>query len=152
MVIYGRNCLYFFHILFYLSYNLVEIKKKNLTYCRKDLLVILRFSTLKRLKCKMVTAKTVQRMLCYPCNLTTVSPSTPPQPPRLRILPITGAYCCRTQIRRSSHSLVINMEAKKPEESAFTFLTKKTYQTPAWASHLSPVPSHVYSLGHVRKL
>lgn len=40
------------------------------------------------------------------------------------------------------------MEAEKPQESAFTFLTKKTYQTPSWASHLSPIPTHVYSLGH----
>lgn len=30
----------------------------------------------------------------------------------------------------------------------FDFLAKKPYDPPSWASHLSPIPSHVYSLGH----
>ncbi|XP_060204267.1 putative D-cysteine desulfhydrase 1, mitochondrial [Lycium barbarum] len=30
----------------------------------------------------------------------------------------------------------------------FQFLTKKTYKPPTWASHLSPMPSHTFSLGH----
>ncbi|KAK1390000.1 bifunctional D-cysteine desulfhydrase/1-aminocyclopropane-1-carboxylate deaminase, mitochondrial [Heracleum sosnowskyi] len=28
------------------------------------------------------------------------------------------------------------------------FLTKKTYDPPSWATHLNPIPSHTYSLGH----
>ena len=32
---------------------------------------------------------------------------------------------------------------------AFEFLTKKTYTPPSWASHLHPLPSHVFSLAHV---
>ncbi|CAI9113290.1 OLC1v1013863C1 [Oldenlandia corymbosa var. corymbosa] len=39
---------------------------------------------------------------------------------------------------------------KKAEDSVlnFGFLTKKPYVPPSWATHLSPLPSHVYSLGH----
>ncbi|XP_014503532.1 putative D-cysteine desulfhydrase 1, mitochondrial [Vigna radiata var. radiata] len=31
----------------------------------------------------------------------------------------------------------------------FEFLTKKAYTPPSWASHLHPLPSHVFSLGHL---
>ncbi|KAK9277904.1 hypothetical protein L1049_027461 [Liquidambar formosana] len=31
----------------------------------------------------------------------------------------------------------------------FDFLTKKPYDPPSWASHLNPIPSHVFSLGHL---
>lgn len=31
----------------------------------------------------------------------------------------------------------------------FKFLTKKPYNPPSWASHLNPIPSHIFSLGHV---
>ncbi|KDO46413.1 hypothetical protein CISIN_1g019410mg [Citrus sinensis] len=30
----------------------------------------------------------------------------------------------------------------------FKFLTKTSYAPPSWASHLAPIPSHVFSLGH----
>ncbi|XP_070053444.1 D-cysteine desulfhydrase 1, mitochondrial-like [Nicotiana tomentosiformis] len=33
-------------------------------------------------------------------------------------------------------------------QSPFQFLTKKPYEPPQWASHLSPLPSHTFSLGH----
>ncbi|KAL3342566.1 hypothetical protein AABB24_026547 [Solanum stoloniferum] len=33
-------------------------------------------------------------------------------------------------------------------QSPFQFLTKKPYEPPPWASHLSPIPSHTFSLGH----
>lgn len=39
------------------------------------------------------------------------------------------------------------MEATK--QLSFDFLTKKPYAPPSWASHLSPIPSHVFSLAHV---
>ncbi|KAJ0981215.1 hypothetical protein J5N97_009470 [Dioscorea zingiberensis] len=29
------------------------------------------------------------------------------------------------------------------------FLAKRQYEPPSWASHLSPIPSHTYSLGHL---
>ncbi|XP_052181487.1 putative D-cysteine desulfhydrase 1, mitochondrial isoform X5 [Diospyros lotus] len=32
------------------------------------------------------------------------------------------------------------------------FLAKKPYEPPSWASHLNPIPSHVFSLGHVHAL
>lgn len=31
---------------------------------------------------------------------------------------------------------------------SFKFLTKTPYAPPSWASHLTPIPSHVFSLGH----
>ncbi|KAL3835293.1 hypothetical protein ACJIZ3_010029 [Penstemon smallii] len=34
------------------------------------------------------------------------------------------------------------------QEPTFEFLTKKQYLPPSWASRLSPVPSHVFSLGN----
>ncbi|KAK4734972.1 hypothetical protein R3W88_009233 [Solanum pinnatisectum] len=33
-------------------------------------------------------------------------------------------------------------------QSPFLFLTNKPYEPPPWASHLSPIPSHTFSLGH----
>ncbi|CAH9066070.1 unnamed protein product [Cuscuta epithymum] len=33
--------------------------------------------------------------------------------------------------------------------TAFQFLAKRPYQPPSWASQLSPIPSHVFSLGHL---
>ncbi|KAK9714303.1 hypothetical protein RND81_06G085100 [Saponaria officinalis] len=43
---------------------------------------------------------------------------------------------------------------RKPVVSAtmstgFSFLEKRAYDPPSWASHLSPVPSHTFSLGHL---
>ncbi|KAK4351159.1 hypothetical protein RND71_030472 [Anisodus tanguticus] len=37
---------------------------------------------------------------------------------------------------------------KSSMESPFQFLTKKTYEPPPWASHLIPMPTHTFSLGH----
>ncbi|KAH9610038.1 hypothetical protein KSS87_012258 [Heliosperma pusillum] len=33
--------------------------------------------------------------------------------------------------------------------TGFSFLEKRDYVAPPWASHLSPIPSHIYSLGHL---
>ncbi|KAF8014581.1 hypothetical protein BT93_H0414 [Corymbia citriodora subsp. variegata] len=33
--------------------------------------------------------------------------------------------------------------------AGFNFLERKPYSPPPWASHLSPIPSHVFSLGHL---
>lgn len=41
------------------------------------------------------------------------------------------------------------MESAKPTDQIGGFLSKKPYQPPSWASHLNPIPSHTYSLGHV---
>ncbi|KAL6897360.1 hypothetical protein ACP4OV_007056 [Aristida adscensionis] len=44
------------------------------------------------------------------------------------------------------------MDASSPTSAAAAqiggFLSKKTYTPPSWATHLSPVPSHAFSLGH----
>ncbi|XVF50374.1 hypothetical protein PTKIN_Ptkin04bG0094500 [Pterospermum kingtungense] len=42
------------------------------------------------------------------------------------------------------------METKSNAEVlSFDFLSKKSYSPPSWASHLKPIPSHVFSLGHL---
>lgn len=43
-----------------------------------------------------------------------------------------------------------NMQAPT-QQLSFEFLTKKLYEPPSWASHLNPIPSHIFSLGHVIK-
>ncbi|KAK9118013.1 hypothetical protein Scep_016106 [Stephania cephalantha] len=35
------------------------------------------------------------------------------------------------------------------ENQSFGFLSKKPYTAPSWARHLSPIPSHVFSLAHL---
>ncbi|KAM7252381.1 hypothetical protein ACFE04_024264 [Oxalis oulophora] len=37
----------------------------------------------------------------------------------------------------------------QPQPRGFDFLTQKPYSPPHWASHLNPLPSHVFSLGHL---
>ncbi|KAL0417308.1 UNVERIFIED_CONTAM: putative D-cysteine desulfhydrase 1, mitochondrial [Sesamum latifolium] len=39
--------------------------------------------------------------------------------------------------------------APKTQEPMFDFLTKKPYVPPSWATNLSPLPSHIFSLGHL---
>ncbi|KAA8542911.1 hypothetical protein F0562_024054 [Nyssa sinensis] len=41
------------------------------------------------------------------------------------------------------------MDAPKQQPCFSDFLSKKSYDRPSWASHLSPIPSHVFSLGHL---
>ncbi|KAL8504064.1 hypothetical protein ACS0TY_022701 [Phlomoides rotata] len=57
------------------------------------------------------------------------------------------------QIAHSSHSPTTKSKlpmdsAQKTEEPTFEFLTKKPYAPPSWATHLNPLPSHIFSLGH----
>uniref|UniRef100_A0A2N9IRD3 Tryptophan synthase beta chain-like PALP domain-containing protein n=1 Tax=Fagus sylvatica TaxID=28930 RepID=A0A2N9IRD3_FAGSY len=43
-----------------------------------------------------------------------------------------------------------NNDVEVPKRSSsFDFLTRKPYVPPHWASHLNPIPSHVFSLGHL---
>lgn len=37
---------------------------------------------------------------------------------------------------------------QEPSRS-FDFLSQKAYTPPSWASHLTPIPSHFFSLGHL---
>ncbi|XVF50376.1 hypothetical protein PTKIN_Ptkin04bG0094500 [Pterospermum kingtungense] len=49
-----------------------------------------------------------------------------------------------------SQSQSLAMETKSNAEVlSFDFLSKKSYSPPSWASHLKPIPSHVFSLGHL---
>ncbi|CAA0820958.1 Bifunctional D-cysteine desulfhydrase/1-aminocyclopropane-1-carboxylate deaminase-mitochondrial [Striga hermonthica] len=64
----------------------------------------------------------------------------------------------QTHFRRVTHSQAaanyitksgIQMDsAPKSGEPTLEFLAKKPYAPPSWASHLNPLPSHIFSLGH----
>ncbi|KAB1203976.1 putative 1-aminocyclopropane-1-carboxylate deaminase [Morella rubra] len=42
-----------------------------------------------------------------------------------------------------------NEDVVPRQPSGFEFFTRKHYFPPTWASHLNPIPSHVFSLGHL---
>ncbi|KAJ6764910.1 hypothetical protein OIU74_023725 [Salix koriyanagi] len=52
-----------------------------------------------------------------------------------------------------SHSLsqIMDLDNSKDQESTslFEFLSRKAYAPPSWASLLNPIPSHIFSLGHL---
>ncbi|KAJ6375965.1 hypothetical protein OIU77_000854 [Salix suchowensis] len=51
-----------------------------------------------------------------------------------------------------SHSLsqIMDLDNKDQEStSLFDFLSRKAYAPPSWASLLNPIPSHIFSLGHL---
>ncbi|PIA63947.1 hypothetical protein AQUCO_00201338v1 [Aquilegia coerulea] len=49
-----------------------------------------------------------------------------------------------------NRNLVSSLMANGNEsKQSFGFLTKKPYNPPSWASHLDPIPSHVFSLAHL---
>lgn len=85
-----------------------------------------------------------------------------PKPLTHKPLSPQGLPSSRSSPLKFSNFRFLNMEAKsntiastKDESSralSFDFLTKKPYSPPSWASHLNPLPSHVFSLGHVSKL
>lgn len=50
-------------------------------------------------------------------------------------------------LRRPSIRKPLNLMASS--SSSFDFLSLKPYTPPSWASHLQPLPSHVFSLAHV---
>ncbi|KAL2478855.1 Bifunctional D-cysteine desulfhydrase/1-aminocyclopropane-1-carboxylate deaminase [Forsythia ovata] len=48
----------------------------------------------------------------------------------------------------STKSNTVMDAVPKPQKLTFDFLTMKPYVPPSWASHLNPIPSHIFSLGH----
>ncbi|PHT53497.1 Bifunctional D-cysteine desulfhydrase/1-aminocyclopropane-1-carboxylate deaminase, mitochondrial [Capsicum baccatum] len=58
-----------------------------------------------------------------------------------KALNLNSTHCCFTNSSMEDST-------SQAHQSPFQFLTKKTYQPPHWASHLSPIPSHTFSLGH----
>lgn len=54
-----------------------------------------------------------------------------------------------TQSQSQRSCRAISMDASSPpQQSTFHFLTSKQYHPPSWASHLHPIPSQLFSLGH----
>ncbi|CAL9031776.1 unnamed protein product [Prunus brigantina] len=62
---------------------------------------------------------------------------------RLDILRLFQSHQTRTMEveanTNSSHTRAVGLD----------FLTKKAYTPPSWASHINPIPSHIFSLGHL---
>ncbi|KAF5445590.1 hypothetical protein F2P56_034633 [Juglans regia] len=86
------------------------------------------------------------------CNRWTVRPLSHPL---FTIPPINKSFC---PIRPTSlsHSPIMDASSKTvvgdappTQPSGFDFLTRKPYVPPHWAYHLNPIPSHVFSLGHL---
>ncbi|KAL2461871.1 Bifunctional D-cysteine desulfhydrase/1-aminocyclopropane-1-carboxylate deaminase [Abeliophyllum distichum] len=60
---------------------------------------------------------------------------------------IRSSYSSPTA-KSSTKSNTVMDAVPKPQKPTFDFLTKKPYVPPSWASHLNPIPSHIFSLGH----
>ncbi|NP_001234368.1 D-cysteine desulfhydrase [Solanum lycopersicum] len=79
---------------------------------------------------------------CQWSSFTRVSLSPfPLQPAQLNTALNLKKQCCFTKSSMEDSS-------SQGHQSAFQFLTKKPYEPPPWASLLSPIPSHTFSLGH----
>lgn len=48
-----------------------------------------------------------------------------------------------------SHLQTMEFDEINKHKSSLDFLTHKPYTPPSWASHLNPLPSHHFSLGHL---
>ena len=62
---------------------------------------------------------------------------------------IHGYSIRRSNCSASSTSISMDAAAQQQSTTSFDFLTNKPYDPPSWASHLRPIPSHFFSLGHV---
>ncbi|XP_040998850.1 bifunctional D-cysteine desulfhydrase/1-aminocyclopropane-1-carboxylate deaminase, mitochondrial [Juglans microcarpa x Juglans regia] len=91
----------------------------------------------------------VNQMLC---NRWTVRPLSHPlftiPPINKSFCPIRPANLSHSPIMGASSKTVVG-DAPLTQPSGFDFLTRKPYVPPHWASHLNPIPSHVFSLGHL---
>ncbi|XP_021292062.1 bifunctional D-cysteine desulfhydrase/1-aminocyclopropane-1-carboxylate deaminase, mitochondrial [Herrania umbratica] len=83
-------------------------------------------------------------MLC-PNKLTLLRSSLPPFNQSISVLGQPKVYCSQSQATETE----TNDDAPKAMALSFDFLGKKPYSPPSWASHLKPIPSHVFSLGHL---
>ncbi|KAJ3695954.1 hypothetical protein LUZ60_001331 [Juncus effusus] len=68
----------------------------------------------------------------------------------------SGSWINRTAICSSRPLLLLSPPNRRRNKLSVSscsmeggFLSEKPYDAPSWASHLSPVPSHTYSLGHL---
>ncbi|XP_038687794.1 bifunctional D-cysteine desulfhydrase/1-aminocyclopropane-1-carboxylate deaminase, mitochondrial-like isoform X1 [Tripterygium wilfordii] len=51
--------------------------------------------------------------------------------------------------RRFHCNAAMDASNNSTASEGFDFLTQKPYSPPTWASHLNPIPSHIFSLAHV---
>lgn len=51
--------------------------------------------------------------------------------------------------KRPISSVLMEGTKQQPIDQIGGFLSKKPYQSPSWASHLSPIPTHTFSLAHI---
>lgn len=66
-------------------------------------------------------------------------------PARYRIVPSSA----RIATMDSNNSSSVSSDLADQPVGSFGFLTKKVYVPPPWATHLRPLPTHVFSLGQV---
>ncbi|MQL76970.1 hypothetical protein Taro_009382 [Colocasia esculenta] len=75
--------------------------------------------------------------------------------PACQLVSISRCRChCHQGYLRSKASTTVSVMAGLHQEAPARkeiggFLGRRQYEPPAWASHLSPIPSHVYNLGHL---
>ena len=84
--------------------------------------------------------------MLWSAKLTAIRSSLPPFNHSIFVFGQPKVYCSH------SHAMETNNDTPKAKPLSFDFLSKKPYSPPSWASHLKPIPSHVFSLGHVSNL
>ncbi|GMP40606.1 hypothetical protein CsSME_00010983 [Camellia sinensis var. sinensis] len=60
-------------------------------------------------------------------------------------------FLCTSRSDLSVTAMEAPPQTKQPHNNSFEFdgfLSNKPYNPPSWASHLNPIPSHIFSLGH----
>ncbi|CAN6584754.1 unnamed protein product [Malus baccata var. baccata] len=80
--------------------------------------------------------------LFSPINKLTVFSQSQPQHTRL----LLQSHRIHTMAAEAATTNTSNTTAKA---AGMDFLTKKVYTPPPWASHINPIPSHTFSLGHL---
>ncbi|CAK9141515.1 unnamed protein product [Ilex paraguariensis] len=89
-------------------------------------------------------------MLCtsWSCGRVCLSPAVSISSilsPAVSITSISKTLMFNQQQRSNSSAIVMESPREQPN---FELFAKKPYEPPSWASHLNPVPSHFFSLGH----
>lgn len=97
----------------------------------------------------MLCSRLLDSTLLCGSSIFAVNSKRPNSVQRNRHHQIAHSSYSQTARTHSTKSEVSMDSVPKTHESAFQFLSKKPYVPPSWAAPLNPVPSHMFSLGHV---
>ncbi|XWS60797.1 hypothetical protein CRYUN_Cryun07bG0068200 [Craigia yunnanensis] len=86
--------------------------------------------------------------MLWSANLSSIRSSLPPFNHFVSVFRQPKIYCSHSHAHAHAHAMETN-DTPKAKPLSFDFLSKKPYSPPCWASHLKPIPSHVFSLGHL---